>query len=80
MQIDISKIIQLSHKERWQKFCEILNERGIPPEDCPPDYPDDVWQLYKAINDQDYRDANNGESPKKIDFKDTDLYKMVFSK
>jgi len=29
--------------------------------------------------DQDYRDANNGESPKPIDISDTELFKMAFN-
>jgi hypothetical protein len=67
------------HKDRWNYFFGFLKERGIPQETSPIDYPEDILKTFQAIMDQDYRDANNGESPKPINISDTELFKMVFN-
>ena len=84
MQVEITnppcEIAKLSHKDRWSYFFGTLKERGIPQETSPVDYPEDVLKIFQEIMDSDYRDANNGESPKPINIADTDLFKMVFEK
>ena len=67
------------HKDRWNYFFGFLKERGIPQATSPIDYPEDILKTFQAIMDQDYRDANNGESPKPIDISDTELFKMAFN-
>ena len=79
MQVEI-EITKLSHKDRWNHFLNTLKERGIPQEISPADYPEDIRKMFLTITDQNYRDANNGESPKPINIADTDLFKMVFTK
>lgn len=53
--MQIEQILNLPRKERWAQFFEILKERNIPSEESPADYPEDVWEIFRAINDQEYK-------------------------
>lgn len=55
--MQIEQLLKLPRKERWVQFFEILKERNIPPEESPADYPEDVWEIFKAINDQEYNES-----------------------
>lgn len=70
------QILNLSSKERWAHFRNILQQNGISEAESPIDYPEPIRDLLVALNDQDYRESNGGAEPPK-GIRDTDLFKIV---
>lgn len=77
--MQIKEIVNLPHSERWSRFTEMLKDRGLSLKCSPADYPDDIREIFQAIHDQDFRDANNGSAPVRGSIRDTDLFRKISS-